>query len=186
MEQALKLREVCCLCHPTSVTLGRPFTHYDLGEVTHWNTEVWTFRSWAPTSAVRWSSHRSSDMGIQEVNIWALVIVDRLKWLMCVGSCYSRNWNAWLQEVNKQFNLCAPGGLQAIMEIVSEPLSSREGLPMMQIKNCWSTDEGILGKLPPDWNSFQLTFFPNPLSTLYSPHREVNLRWDVKMAFEGT
>ena len=34
----------------------------------------------------------------------------------------------WLQEVDKQFNLCTPQGLQA-REIVSEPLCSREGMP---------------------------------------------------------
>ena len=28
---------------------------------------------------------------------------------MHVESCCSRDWSAWLQEVNKQFNLCAPG-----------------------------------------------------------------------------
>ena len=31
-----------------------------------------------------------------------------------------------LQEVDKQFNLCAPGSLQAL-EMVSEPLCSKEG-----------------------------------------------------------
>ena len=46
---------------------------------------------------------------------------------------------SWLQEVDKQLNLCAPGGLQAI-EMVSEPLCSREGKSLMQIKNCWSVD----------------------------------------------
>ena len=33
-----------------------------------------------------------------------------------------------LQEVDEQFNLCAPGGLQAL-KTVSEPLLSREGPP---------------------------------------------------------
>ena len=67
-------------------------------------------------------------------------IVDRLTWLMYVEGWCSRNWNSWptcLQEVNKHLNLCAPGGLQ-VMEMVSEPMSSREGISMMQIKNCWS------------------------------------------------
>ena len=40
-----------------------------------------------------------------------------------------------LQEVDKQFNLGAPGGLQAL-ETVSEPLCPREGMPVMQIENC--------------------------------------------------
>ena len=40
-----------------------------------------------------------------------------------------------LQEVDKQLNLCAPGGLQDV-EMASEPLGSREGTPLTQITNC--------------------------------------------------
>ena len=74
---------------------------------------------------------------------------------------YSMNWSAWttwLQEFQHQFNLGSPGGLQA-METVSEPLCSREGTSIIQIKKCWSTDEEILGKFPLDCNSYQLNLF---------------------------
>ena len=73
----------------------------------------------------------SIDRGTQELKILAVVVIgDRCKWLMRVESCYSRNWNArptGLQEINKWFNLFAPGGLQ--IEMGSEPLCAKEGMP---------------------------------------------------------
>ena len=57
----------------------------------------------------------STDEWINKMCYWrvkdfSFIIVDRLKWVMHVESCCPRTWNAhpmWLQEVDKQFNLCA-------------------------------------------------------------------------------
>ena len=68
-----------------------------------------------------------SDRGTQKLKILAFAVVDRLKWLMHVESCYSRNWNTLLcdsrrltsnstfvlQRVRKQWRQylshCVPG-----------------------------------------------------------------------------
>ena len=63
------------------------------------------------------------DRGTQELKILASVIVYRLQWLMHVESYYSKN--ARLQEVDKQFNLCASWSLQET-EMAFEPLCSRK------------------------------------------------------------
>ena len=101
---------------------------------------------------------------------------------MHVDSCYSRHWIAcptWLQGIHKQFSLCAPGGLQVM---VSEPLCSREGTSLTQVKKCWSADKEILGKSLWDCNSYLINLFPNPYLP-FSSHKKVGLRWDDKMIF---
>ena len=68
---------------------------------------------------------------------------------MQVDSCCSRNWNVWqdllrLQETGKQFDLCAPGGLQVTM-MVCEPVGSGREADQ-DADNHPSAGGGILGK----------------------------------------
>ena len=79
-------------------------------------------------------------------------------WKIVIPGTGIYNPPTWL---NKQFNLCAPGGLQA-RETVAEPFCSREGMPVMQIKNCWSTDKEVLGKCSCSATVIQSTFFQTP------------------------
>ena len=119
------------------------------------------------------------DRGTQELKILTSVIVDKLKWLMHVENYWSRNWTTWPVW---QFNLCTPGCLQT-MEMVPEPLCSKDRMSVRQIKN-WSTDEQVLGKWMRDCNSYIINLFFS-LPTLSSPYKRSAwaelLRWFLRV-----
>ena len=85
------------------------------------------------------------DRGTQELKILDSGIVDKLKAINAGGkhveSCCSKSWNSsWnaqlarLQEVDKQFNLCALGDLQAT-EMVSDVGDADTGLLISSSRN---------------------------------------------------
>ena len=112
------------------------------------------------------------DRGSQELKNVCLAIVDRLKWLIHVENLFQELEcvTTWLLEVDKQFNLCAPGGLLG-MEMVCELFCFGEG---MQIKNCWLTDKEVLGKSQQDCNSY-LMWELCPAELSLSPKMRINL-----------
>ena len=139
-------------------------------ELEQWNPfrsqasrKIWCRRPFAINDQVP----SSSDRGTQELEMLAVVIVDRLKWLKLMESCVSRNWNTWptwLQEVDK------PQGVCKWSCYLSHPSFSREGLCMAQIKTCWSVDKEIQEKLA---TFIWLSFFHTPYLPFFSPYKRL-------------